>query len=330
MKFSVIVPIYGVEAYLRPCLDSILAQKNEDFEAILVDDGSKDNCPAICDEYAIKDSRFKVIHKENEGLVSARQKGVEAASGEYVVCVDGDDWISSDYLDDFSRIIDKYTPDVLVCDSIYAYIDNIVEVHNHLREGYYSRVDLEKDVFPCLIYGNSNKKGFPAQLWAKAFKRGIYQRQQMQNVVVNMGEDRACVIPTLYHSNSMYVLKTCGYYYRQIPTSMTKVKKPLRVDGPKLIYEHLSRTLDLTKYGLQSQLYKATCHSLFNVCKSQFHSKCGYCSTVRIIKEILDEPIYKKSIDHACFDTPITRKLMHVALKYKLHFLMYIYTKFNC
>ena len=90
--FSIIVPIYNVELYLVDCLNSILDQTYKTFEVILVDDGSTDNCASICDEYALKDDRIKVIHKENGGLVSARKAGVNIASGDYALCVDSDDW----------------------------------------------------------------------------------------------------------------------------------------------------------------------------------------------------------------------------------------------
>lgn len=91
---SVVVPIYKVEEYLKECVDSILNQNYSDFEVILVDDGSPDGCPAICDEYALKDSRVKVIHKENGGLSSARNAGMSQAKGEYVWFVDSDDYLS--------------------------------------------------------------------------------------------------------------------------------------------------------------------------------------------------------------------------------------------
>ena len=92
MKFSVIIPIYKVEQYLRQCVDSVLAQTYTDVEIILVDDGSPDSCPAICDEYAKKDSRIKVIHKPNGGLSDARNAGLDMAQGEYVLFLDSDDW----------------------------------------------------------------------------------------------------------------------------------------------------------------------------------------------------------------------------------------------
>ena len=83
MKFSIIVPIYKVEKYLCQCIDSILAQDYTDYELLLVDDGSPDTCPTICDEYAKKDNRIKVVHKPNGGLVSARKAGSEIAQGEW-------------------------------------------------------------------------------------------------------------------------------------------------------------------------------------------------------------------------------------------------------
>ena len=99
MFFSVVIPVYNVEKYLSQCVDSILAQSFTDYELILVDDGAKDNSGKICDEYAQKDSRVKVIHKENGGLVSARQAGIKMAVGEYVFHLDGDDAVCENALE---------------------------------------------------------------------------------------------------------------------------------------------------------------------------------------------------------------------------------------
>ena len=93
---SVIVPVYKVELYLRQCVDSLLAQTYSNLEIILVDDGSPDGCPAICDEYARKDSRVRVIHKPNGGLSDARNVGLDAARGEYIGFIDSDDWVMPD------------------------------------------------------------------------------------------------------------------------------------------------------------------------------------------------------------------------------------------
>ena len=93
MFFSIVVPVYNVEKYLKECIDSILSQTFTDFELILVDDGSKDESPLICDEYAQKDERIKVIHKPNGGQAEARNVGTETAAGQYIIYIDSDDFI---------------------------------------------------------------------------------------------------------------------------------------------------------------------------------------------------------------------------------------------
>ena len=95
-KISVIIPVYNVSQYLHRCVDSVINQTYSDLEIILVDDGSPDDCPIICDEYSKKDARVKVIHKPNGGLSSARNAGLDIATGEYVGFVDSDDWIEED------------------------------------------------------------------------------------------------------------------------------------------------------------------------------------------------------------------------------------------
>lgn len=104
---SVIVPIYKVEPYLRRCLDSIVNQTYTNLEIILVDDGSPDSCPAICDEYAAKDNRIVVIHKENGGLSDARNAGLDICKGEYISFVDSDDWVDEEYVNSFVEITKK-------------------------------------------------------------------------------------------------------------------------------------------------------------------------------------------------------------------------------
>ena len=113
MMLSIIVPIYKIEEFLRQCVESILAQSFQDFELILVDDGSPDSCPEICEQYAEKDSRIKVIHKLNGGLVSARKAGLKAASGEYIGYVDGDDWIEPDFYEKLMRKAMNFDADIV-------------------------------------------------------------------------------------------------------------------------------------------------------------------------------------------------------------------------
>ena len=119
-KISVIVPVYKVEPYLRRCVDSILAQTHKNLEVILVDDGSPDGCPAICDEYAAQDSRVKVIHKENGGVSSARNAGLDAATGDYIGFVDSDDQLVPEMYETLLETAEGKDADVSMCGYIWV------------------------------------------------------------------------------------------------------------------------------------------------------------------------------------------------------------------
>lgn len=120
-KVSIIVPVYKAEAYLHRCVDSILSQTFTDFELLLIDDGSPDRSGEICDEYAQKDSRIRVIHKENGGVSSARQRGLDEAVGEYTIHADPDDWVEPNMLEELYKKAKQDDADIVICD----YFNNI-------------------------------------------------------------------------------------------------------------------------------------------------------------------------------------------------------------
>ena len=190
MLFSVIVPIYKIEKYLPRCIDSVLNQTFGDFELILVDDGSPDNCPKICDDYASRDKRIKVIHKQNGGLVSARQAGIKEAVGDYVFHLDGDDAICEDALESAYKIIAEMHPDI-VSFSYRTCVDgeqgDIVD--DLLEEGLYNKSDIEEKIFPNLL-SNENMEHLFYFLWGKAIKRELAAKHQHNvNPAIALGED---------------------------------------------------------------------------------------------------------------------------------------------
>ena len=115
-KVSVVVPVYKVEKFIDQCVRSIQNQTYNNLEIILVDDGSPDTCPAICDTYAAQDDRIKVIHQENAGLSKAREKGLRQATGEYVAFVDSDDWIEENAIEELLSAAEQYNADIVICD----------------------------------------------------------------------------------------------------------------------------------------------------------------------------------------------------------------------
>lgn len=247
-KFSIIVPIYKVEKYLRKCVDSILEQSYKNYELILVDDGSPDNCPQICDEYAKKDSRVHVIHKKNGGLVAARNTGVLAATGEYICYVDGDDWISKELLQTImDKAISKYEPDMVVFSAVRQFEDKQVEIPKGATEGFYNKEKLEKEVYPYMMY--DCRKPFCTGLifpvaWNKIFKRELLTKHYCTEERIRMGEDNAFVFECLYYSNNVYFCEDVLYYYNQLNMgSMTNNYDPTRFENNRLLTEYIDSKL---------------------------------------------------------------------------------------
>lgn len=149
---SIIIPVYNVQTYLRECLDSILQQTYKNFEVILVDDGSNDDSPNLCEEYAQKDSRFIAIHKENGGVASARNKGLQVAKGEYITFVDSDDTIDSNYIEAMVSGMERYKVDFVRAPfkkngvpqfnySYYASLDNpVIEFYSMINTSLFNSV----------------------------------------------------------------------------------------------------------------------------------------------------------------------------------------------
>ena len=322
--FSIIVPIYNVEKYLSKCIDSLLSQTYADFELILVDDGSTDHSPEICDKYQQADPRIKVIHKQNGGLVSARQAGTEIAIGEYVLCVDSDDWVKNDYLMNFAKTAEKYSPDVIASGTILSSEDKQIRKILPYRKGFYSKDNIKNEIFPLLIQ-DSNATYFAPTLWAKAFKRELYiPIQRSVDPRIKIGEDSACVIPIIYCANSIYIMSYCGYYYRQNLLSMTKEKKSFDWNGPWLRAEHLKNHIDINQFDFHDQLYRSIVHALFNVVVSQFNRTESYRNICYDIHVHLQIPMYKEAISKANFSS-VKGKLALFLLRYELYFLIYGY-----
>ncbi len=203
---SVIVPVYKVESYLKRCVDSILAQSFQDFEVILVEDGSPDNCPVICDEYALIDNRIHVIHQDNRGLSAARNAGLDyvfsRSDSEWITFVDSDDWILEDYLKDLYSAVVALENDVSVCcyeTSALMNRKNDVEcekVHNICFED---------------LYNLDNVKMNPITAWGKLYKKVLFR--DIRFPIGKINEDLYVVHQVLYLCNSISFVEKPLYVY---------------------------------------------------------------------------------------------------------------------
>ncbi len=217
---SVIVPIYKVEPFLPRCVDSILAQTHTDFELLLVDDGSPDGCPAICDEYARQDPRVRVIHKPNGGLISARNAGIRAARGDYLCYVDGDDWAHENMLQ-FIHDTLKSSPvpmDMVLFGAYNVFEDHMEATLNNVPEGIYDRARLEKEVFPRLIV--DDRKGLNggcilAHTWDKACRRELQLECCTRDERIRVFTDLPMTYECLLKSRNVYICNKQLYYYNR-------------------------------------------------------------------------------------------------------------------
>lgn len=234
---SVIVPIYRIDKYLGICIESLINQTYKNLEIILVDDGSPDRCPEICDLYAKKDDRIKVIHKENGGLVSARKAGLLASKGEYVGYVDGDDWVGAGFYEALYTSIITSESDIACAGQSRDLFDRSVHFTNSLPSGIYEGEKI-KDLYRNMISnGEFYRPGVTTYVWNKLFKREVLMDAQMNvDDRISIGEDGAVTYPALLKSKRVCITDNCAYHYRQREDSMLKKSESFANEAKKLKY----------------------------------------------------------------------------------------------
>ncbi len=207
-EISVIVPVYRVEPYLRRCVDSILSQTFTDFELILVDDGSPDNCGAICDEYALKDSRVRVIHKQNGGLSDARNAGIDMAKGEFLTFIDSDDLVAPEYLNRLYRSIKSSAAEISICNML-PFKDGSSPQIEEQNSNDSKRIISGRDA--CLsIYRMDGT--VPIMAWGKLYKSSLFNGIRYPVGLIH--EDDATTPKLFYLANKIAQIGDKLYLYR--------------------------------------------------------------------------------------------------------------------
>lgn len=300
MLFSVIVPIYNIEKYIRRCIDSVLSQSFTDFELILVDDGSPDGCPSICDGYAETDERIKVLHKENGGLVSARQAGIKVARGDYIFNLDGDDSLLDGALENAYKIISDTDADIVSfsykCD-IEGKIGDIK--HEIVKEGLYDKAQIEKHIFPNLL-SNKNMEHIFYFLWGKAIKRELLEKHQLNvNPAISLGEDLSCIVPCFLEANSVYMSKKAVYLYTIRNDSISTDFKTHQVTQIEDVILGL-RSLKMKKPDdFDAQISRYSCFMCFAILAAA--AEGNHFSSIKKLKELISGSLHEEEIQKAAF-----------------------------
>lgn len=320
-EISIVVPVYKVERYLQRCVESLLSQTFGDIEIILVDDGSPDQCPAMCDQFAEKDSRIRVIHKENGGLSSARNAGIEAAQGKYIGFVDSDDDVADNMYERMHEIIERENVDFVMSDYIRI-LDNGEKFLKTLAipGGRYSRDAIKKEIFPQLIMGENLEYGPLLSVWHCMYRTEFLQRNGLLfDEEVKWSEDNIFSALAGYCADSFYYLKGEGlYHYYQNEGTISTSYRPGAWNVYCTMNQHLHQFFDnVTDYDFQRQL---KLHMIFYACNCLGQVKVSgeaFKKQVRMRKNIMTSPELKDAFHDFVFPKwPWKLKVQILLIKY--------------
>lgn len=300
MFFSVIVPVYKVEKYLRDCIDSVLNQTFSDFELILVDDGSPDMCPQICDEYAKNDDRIKVLHKPNGGLASARRAGIKLAEGDYVFNLDSDDLIENDTLETAYNIINDTNCEIVSFSYRWVKNGRTVNVTNDgLPEGLYNEQDIKEIIYPRLLM-DKNMNHISYYLSGKAIKREFLTPHQLNvSEKISLGEDLCCVVSCYLHAKSVYISKKESYLYNVRDDSISKEFNTNQIFLIENVINEISEKGAENLNDYEEQICRYSCFMCFAILAAAAE---GYhFESIKAIKENIEKSLHGKKIPHAKF-----------------------------
>lgn len=271
---SIIVPIYNVERYLDKCIQSIINQTYSKLEIILIDDGSPDDCPQLCDEWAKKDSRIKVVHKKNGGLSSARNSGLDIFTGKYVAFVDSDDWIDEKYIETLYKNLIKHNVDISMVSYNRHETDNIFNPYS----GVDSRVITKDEAIKDFCYFRKNLAG---GTWDKLCKAELFKTLRFP-VGLN-SEDRYTNAVIYSKSNSIYYDNTPLYSYRIRENSICTAKFNSHFFDEEKVAELAIKYLQKNNYANDNDLHNFR----MSVCRNILYKLSVMNADKKYIKEYL-------------------------------------------
>lgn len=257
---TIIIPVYKVEPYIRRCVDSALTQTLHDLEIILVDDGSPDQCPMICDEYAAKDMRVRAVHKENGGLASARNAGLAVAHGRYIFFLDSDDWLDADGMEILYQAAEKYQADFVRFRAIRSGWPGLpVEApcmlgpEREIPGGLYDRKKIEDELLGKIIATSEMTLAPILGVWESLYRRSFLDEHKIQfDETIRYSEDIVFSARVVYVAQRFYYIdKPCVYHYFYNPSSISRSFRSGRWESCKRSLAAIMR-----EFGDKGEIYR--------------------------------------------------------------------------
>ena len=331
---SIVVPIYNVENYLKKCVDTLINQTYRNIEIILVDDGSKDNCGKICDEYQEKDDRIKVVHKKNGGLSDARNAGIKEATGKYIAFLDADDYVDSTMYEKLYNVIKKEKAEIAICGYSRISEENIetkyplkVEKYKKDRSILYNMIGtLPKDAEDINI-GMS--------VWKCLYDLEIIKKNELffQSERVYISEDIIFQIEYFEFVNKVGLISDPLYKYRYNEVSLSKKYRKDRFEKQKILYLKEKSMLEERNWldnELKNRLDRTFLMKVKACIKSEVVANTeSKKKKLENIKEIVNDDLLQKVIkEYPTRETNFKSKIYIFIMKFKLKKLLYrIYDK---
>lgn len=306
--FSVIIPVYKIkEEYLRQCLNSLVSQVAIDWEAIIVDDGSPDNCGGICDEYAAKDNRIKVIHKENEGVSVARNVGIKASESQWIAFIDPDDWVEPDWASTIINSVEQFgsNNDIFFFDYYQNYAKKQFEKTLGINAGplpaKYVKA-LKMAPFDQFYINNKVYTYETNVLWIKVYRASLFKEKNIYfDPEARKGQDVILNAEMLQITDRFYYIRKSLYHYRYIQESITNRFNPKVSYYNEIAFKHYDRIIN--KYSLGMEFRKAFYARVLTRLYSSmrlyyFHedNKISFKDICRAIDEKLSESPYNDAL----------------------------------
>ncbi len=250
---SIIVPVYNSEKYLNECIQSIIHQTYRNLEILLIDDGSTDNSPQIIDDFKNIDNRIKSFHQKNMGQAVSRTNGMKLSKGDYILCVDSDDFIDSDMIETLLSYIIKYNVEIVI--SGYKLIENnrIIKNKNNIKSGLYTNDKLSYIKEHLFYTNNFYESGIIPAVWNKLIKRELYLKYiEKIPTDIHNGEDTALTYSIINNCNAIYIINEfTPYNYRIINNSVTRTFDYRYFERTKVLFNYLDFEFGSSFLGLK-------------------------------------------------------------------------------
>lgn len=340
IKISIIVPVYKVELSLEKCIESLLKQTLDNIEIILVNDGSPDNCPKICEKYAKKYSNIKVIHKNNSGLGYARNSGLSIAQGEFIGFVDSDDYVDFNMFEKLYNAAVEEEADAAYTGFYNVYNNRIISSNSFTDKNliFYGKNEVQKFLMDLIAseidYPEDSKYG--ATVWKGIFKRSIIEEFNLKfySEKEYISEDGLFNIDFFTKVNKVVIIPGCYYYYLYNPNSLTAVYKEKRFEKNKELYK-LGKEKLWNAYGDEEILkqYSRMFIAASRVCIIQEVNNIkvfGFFKAYRNIKNICRDEILVDILNNYPWNKfTFKKRVFTIFMKYRMVLLQLVFVKLN-